>query len=205
MWKSYVLMEMAPLEMMPHTINLFLRQVHRGLWDGTYMTLNDEHVMQFGPRPDDESGANFFDGDSTLGNFHHMGLDRVSYQEYSPDYPHETYTIGMAGRPSGPDIYINRSNNTMAHGPGGQMNDGGEMHKEADPCFGRLVDGNRPFKEILELMDLVPIASVDRYPEAKIRIKSANILLQGEGGRWYILGRGQKWNEKDKVMPLPKK
>lgn len=196
-------MEMAPLEMMPHTINLFLRQVHRGLWDGTYVTMNARHVMQFGPRYDDDAASYPLDGDSTFDTFHRAGLDRVSYQEYNPDYPHELYTIGMAGRPSGPDIYINRLDNTIAHGPGGQMNDG-EMHNEADPCFGRLVNGNRPFTEILDTMDQVPITSVDRYPEARIRIKSANVLLRGDDDRWFLLESGRKWNENDRIMPLPK-
>jgi hypothetical protein len=191
------------LELMPHSINLFLRQVHHGLWDETQVTVNAKHVMQFGPRYDGNiDNVTVDDGRGSFHHFHRMGLDKVSYQEYNPDYPHEQYTIGMAGRPAGPDIYINKLNNTVMHGPGGQMNDG-EMHNEADPCFGRLVNGNRPFTDLLTTMDGVPLANVDQYPEAKIRIKSAMILLKEDDDHWVFLERGKKWNEKDKILPLP--
>ena len=44
------LFEMASLELMPHTVNQFLKQVHSGLWDGTSLAMNAEHVMLFGPQ-----------------------------------------------------------------------------------------------------------------------------------------------------------
>jgi hypothetical protein len=199
-WTSYLLMEMAPLDLMPHTVNLFLKQVHRQLWDGTYVTVNARHLMQIGPRYE-EYPANVTDLQRSYHNFHAEGLDKVSYQEYSAKYPHEQYTIGMAGRPSGPEFYINKMNNSDMHGPGGQMNDGG-MHNEADPCFGRLVKGSGSFVEILALIDRVPLNS-DQYPEAKVRIKSAAILLFEEGRGLVKLEPGKKWDEKDKIMPLP--
>ena len=31
--------------------------------------------------------------------FKDMRLDKLSYQEYHKDYPHEKYTIGFSGRP----------------------------------------------------------------------------------------------------------
>ncbi len=199
-WKSYLLMEMAPLDLMPHTVNLFLKQVHHQLWDGTYVTVNAPHVMQIGPRYEGVSANVGSDEQRSYQHFHAEGLDKVSYQEYSPKYPHEQYTIGMSGRPSGPDLYINKMNNTVIHGPGGQMNDG-DMHNEADPCFGRLVTARVPFLGLLEAIDLVPLNS--DYPEAKVRIKSAKILLQREGDGLVALEPGKKWDEKDKIVPLP--
>jgi len=201
-WKSYLLMEMAPLDLMPHTVNLFLKQVHGGLWDGTHVSTNARHVMQIGPMYDDNLATNVTKGVET--SYHHfrdVGLDKVSYQEYSPEFPHDQYTIGMAGRPSGPDFYVNKVNNTIMHGPGGQMNDG-DMHNEADPCFGKLVDGGRKFTEILAAIDLVPLHS-EQYRKTKVWIKSAKILIRKEDGKWRALGAGKKWNERDKIMPLP--
>ncbi len=192
-------METAPLDLMPHTVNLFLKQVHRQLWDGTHVTVNTQNVMEIAPSYEGDT-ANVTDTQRSYHHFHAEGLDKVSYQEYSPEYPHEQYTIGMSGRPSGPGFYINKMNNTAMHGPGGQMNEGG-MHNEADPCFGRLVNGGRPFVEILAAIDRVPLNS-DKYPETKVRIKSAKILIAGKG-RWTALKPGKKWDEGDKIMPLP--
>ena len=116
-WTSYLLMEMAPLDLMPHTVNLFLKQVHHQLWDGTYVSVNARHVMQISPRYEDEPANVVSDERRSYHHFHAEGLDKVSYQEYSPEYPHEQYTIGMSGRPSGPDFYINKMDNTVI--PGG--------------------------------------------------------------------------------------
>jgi hypothetical protein len=38
--------------------------------------------------------------------FRRAGLDGVVFQEYSPKFPHEKFTVGYAGRPGGPDFYI---------------------------------------------------------------------------------------------------
>jgi hypothetical protein len=76
------------------------------------------------------------------------------------------------------------------------------MHNEADPCFGRLLNGSRPFTELLAAIDLVPLNS-DQYPETMVRIKSAKILLQRDGDGLVALDPGKKWDEEDKIMPLP--
>ena len=67
------------------------------------------------------------------------GFHSVLFQEYSPKFPHEKYTLGFAGRPGGPDFYISTMDNTRLHGPGGQTNY--EDPTEADPCFAKVVDG----------------------------------------------------------------
>lgn len=62
------------------------------------------------------------------------------FQEYSPDYVHHPFTLGLAGRPAAADFYVNLVDNIRNHGPGGQ---GGT---ESDPCFAKLVEG----REIIE-------------------------------------------------------
>jgi len=57
-------------------------------------------------------------------NFTTGGIDKLSFREYSTQYPHTQWTVGLAGRPSGPDFYINKIDNTIRHGPGGQMHTG---------------------------------------------------------------------------------
>ena len=187
-------MEMAPLDLMPHTVNLFLRQVHHGLWDGTHVTMNERRVLRIGPRYDDD--ANIDDGHGTYRHFLEKGLDKVTYQEYSPEYPHEQFTVGMAGRPSGPDFYINKIDNTRMHGPGGgRMNDGEICNNEADPCFGRLVNGSRPYIDILSAIDRVPVNS-RQYPESKVLIRSAKVLILRKDGKWRSVAR-------DNIVPFP--
>lgn len=49
------------------------------------------------------------------------------------------FTLGFTGRPGGPDFYINKMNNTEAHGPGGQHQH--HLEEFADPCFAKVIDG----------------------------------------------------------------
>ena len=217
-WTSYLLFEMASLELMPHTVNQFLKQVHSGLWDGTSLAMNAEHVMLFGPQytstasataasDNGDDAANVVDGGGGGGgggkkryqDFYNMGIDKLSFQEYSAQYPHTQWTVGLAGRPSGPDFYINKIDNTIRHGPGGQMHTG-EMHNEADPCFAKLIDGTRPFTNIIDAIDMIPVDRYDKYP---ISIVDAFILIPKlDGSGWRAINKGGKWDENDKIMPL---
>jgi len=43
--------ELAPLELVPHAIHLFLEQVDHGLMEGTSFYLNGPHIVQAGPQP----------------------------------------------------------------------------------------------------------------------------------------------------------
>jgi len=47
--------------------------------------------------------------------------------------------VGFAGRPGGPDFYVSTVDNSRNHGPGGQS--GYADPTEADPCFGKVVEG----------------------------------------------------------------
>lgn len=77
-----IVVEMAPLDLVPHAIHLFLEQVSHRLWDGTYLYLNGPHVMQSGPQ-DFQNKAT-----SKLQKFVDAGLDKLAFPEYSPDFPH---------------------------------------------------------------------------------------------------------------------
>eukprot|EP00978_Attheya_sp_CCMP212_P025441 scaffold81805_cov50-Attheya_sp.AAC.1 len=126
-----VTLELAPLDLMPHTIHMFLEQVFRGLWDETSFIINGPHVAQVSPFTHDD--------EDVRDRFKDVNLHGLSFQEYSPEYPHVQYTLGITGRPGGPDFYINKNDNTEIHGPYGQ--EGKDMEEEADPCFGRVVSG----------------------------------------------------------------
>lgn len=134
-----IIFEMAPLSLMPHAVYHFLEMVRLQLLDGTSFHRNAGHVVQAGPTPPYANPKKTPHVSNIRGRFKRAGIGSVAFQEYSPEYPHVKYTIGFAGRPGGPDWYISTVDNTRNHGPGGQA--AYEVKSEADPCFGRVVEG----------------------------------------------------------------
>ena len=189
---------------MPHTVNLFLQQVHHQLWDGCRVVNNAKHIFQIGPSYHEDSEQYYPHYD----NFYKRGMDKVAFQEYSPEYPHVQWTVGLAGRPGGPDFYINKLDNTHTHGPGGQPNEE-DLHNEADPCFGKLVNDSH---KVLEEIDLIPLdpdrGNEMKYPvvviSAKVLATSSSTGGGGKDGGWKEVKAGEKSDrEGDKIMPLP--
>ena len=131
-----IVLELAPLELMPHAVWWFLEQVTHGLYDGCSFHRNAGHVVQAGPAPNHLSDMTYAD---LNGRFRESGMSNILFQEYSPEFPHVKYTMGYAGRPGGPDIYISTHDNSQIHGPGGQTSY--EDPAEADPCFAKVVEG----------------------------------------------------------------
>jgi len=127
-------MKMAPFELMPHTTTWFLNLAESGYWDGCGFIRNAMHILQ----------ANCNPKESTEGKTQ----ERISiaFQEYNDKYQHKPYTFGIAGRPGGPDWYINLIDNSGTHGPGGQPKD-----PQADPCFAELVSGKEIIKRLHKL------------------------------------------------------
>jgi cyclophilin family peptidyl-prolyl cis-trans isomerase len=152
-----VIIELAPINLMPHAVHIFLSQISEGYWTrGTSaIVMNPGHVLQACPHPCLETKAlgGSYPGDPYV-DMRHAGLDSVSFQEYHPEYPHEKYTIGFAGRPhSGPEFYINLMNNTLDHGPKQaktveEVVD--ETALEPDPCFGKIISGFEVIDKISE-------------------------------------------------------
>eukprot|EP00579_Thalassiosira_antarctica_P000174 CAMPEP_0201866438 /NCGR_PEP_ID=MMETSP0902-20130614/1032_1 /ASSEMBLY_ACC=CAM_ASM_000551 /TAXON_ID=420261 /ORGANISM="Thalassiosira antarctica, Strain CCMP982" /LENGTH=544 /DNA_ID=CAMNT_0048391417 /DNA_START=110 /DNA_END=1744 /DNA_ORIENTATION=- len=173
-----LIFQLAPLSLMPHSIHLFLSQIAEGYWShGTpAIVLNAQHVLQACPHPCldnvDLGGTN---KGYPYNDMKRAGLDVVSFQEYSPRFPHEKYTIGFAGRPhSGPEFYINLMDNTLDHGTlderkkrmgptkyaawakevfgGAEEVAKSEKGMEPYPCFGKLVKGFDTVDDIAEGM-----------------------------------------------------
>lgn len=182
--------DLAPVDLVPHAIHLFLEQVEHGLMDGTEFYLNGPHIVQAGPQPtwsidgsddafdqyssehsnkdklstnavgtldkydkivshqhddaydddDDDEYEHYYDDkdfvteDKRTKAFADLGLDHLAYPDYSEKYPHQAWTVGFTGRPGGPDWYINKVDNTEAHGPGGQQQH--VLPEQGDACFG---------------------------------------------------------------------
>lgn len=127
---------------MPHSVHIFLETVSHGLWDNTVFWHHDnvDHVIS-------TATVMYSTGMPNHHHFDALGLHGVSFAEYSPSFPHTKYTVGFANR--GPVFYINTMNNTDLHGPGGQGHH--DFPDEADPCFGRIIDGLDVVDEMYEL------------------------------------------------------
>jgi cyclophilin family peptidyl-prolyl cis-trans isomerase len=113
--------EMAPLDLMPHSVYMFLEMVDAGLFDGCSFILNAMHVIKAAPLPYDGSSAS-----QKVKAFTKLGLETVAFREYSSDYPHEQYTVGFAADGS-PSFFINTEDNSSEH--------------VGDPCFAKVVSG----------------------------------------------------------------
>jgi cyclophilin family peptidyl-prolyl cis-trans isomerase len=113
--------EMAPIDVMPHSVHTFLEMVSIGLLDGCSFILSALQVVKAAPLS--------YDGTSSADKakaFSEHGLESVSFKEYSDTYPHKKYTVGFAADGS-PSFYINTADNSEIH--------------VGDPCFGKIVSG----------------------------------------------------------------
>jgi len=113
--------EMAPIDLMPHSVYTFLEMASAGLLDGCSFILNALHVLKAAPLPYDGSPPSV-----KAQEFLDKGLESVAFREYSPDYPHKQYTVGFAADGS-PSFYINTEDNSEIHA--------------GDPCFAKVVSG----------------------------------------------------------------
>ena len=200
-----IVIELAPIEEMPHVVYWFLEQVSRKLYDGCSFHRNAGHVIQAGP------ATNFLtppDSPPLRQRFQHSGFTSILFQEYSPKLPHEKYTLGYAGRPGGPDFYISTRNNTIAHGPGGQSSY--EDPTEADPCFARVIEGI----DVVDRMQLGPVKPgnykgyQDNVAITSMRIvsKEVNEVNVGHETDGQVRQAGQDGdgvNQKENVEKIP--
>jgi len=125
-----LILEMAPLDLMPHSVYTFLEMVHARLFDGCSFILNAMNTIKAAPLPYNGGSAS-----QTVRAFTKVGLDSVSFSEYSEDYPHEQYTVGFAADGS-PSFYINTDDNTEQH--------------VGEPCFARIVSGFETVERLME-------------------------------------------------------
>lgn len=105
-----MLMETAPFQTLPVVVYYFLNQVQEKLWDHRAFFRAESHVIQASDMCGDCA-----DRESRIK--HQKG---IPFQEYSDEFPHHKFVLGIAGRPGGPDIYVNMMDNEKLHGPGGQ-------------------------------------------------------------------------------------
>lgn len=119
-----IVLEMAPLDLMPHSVYTFLEMVSEGLIEGCSFVTNNEHTLKTAPMPHDTSSPKVTKLKTM--QFYDANLESVAFQEYSPEFPHKKYTVGFAGNGS-PSFYINTEDNSAIH--------------QDEPCFAKVVSG----------------------------------------------------------------
>ncbi len=147
-----IVMEMAPLDLMPHSVYTFLEMVSEGLIEGCSFVTNNEHTLKTAPMPHDNSMTT---KRKTM-QFYEKDLESVAFVEYSPEFPHEKYTLGFAGVGS-PSFYINTEDNSALH--------------QDEPCFAKIVSG---FETVQRLDELPRNDSL--MLEQRVGIKAVHIL-----------------------------
>jgi urease gamma subunit len=143
--------EMADIELMPHSVWTFLEMASLGLLDGCSFIMNALHVLKAAPLPYDGSPAH----EKALA-FREHGLESVAFREYSSKFPHTRYTVGFAADGS-PSFYINTEDNTQIH--------------VGDPCFARVISGF----DAIRRLELMPTRNGIWF-ENRIGIRRATIL-----------------------------
>jgi len=143
--------EMAPIDLMPHSVYTFLEMASAGLLDGCSFILNAMHVLKAAPLPYDGTPPSV-----KAKEFLDKGLESVAFREYSPEYPHTKYTVGFAADGS-PSFYINTEDNSEIHA--------------GDPCVARVVSGF----ETIHRLEQSPTRN-GLWLDRRVGIKSARVL-----------------------------
>ena len=158
---STFIMETAPLDVMPVSIELFLRLVEEGFYDGmTLLHKNGEGSTLLHSVPMNSVTGQFIK--KPLINKTVLTEEKyereLSFAERSDDYPVLKYSVLFSDK--GPHFYINMG---YGHRSSGQNS---AMARES--CFARVVEG----KEILDAMMNQHAAKLDMFGIENIRIET---------------------------------
>jgi cyclophilin family peptidyl-prolyl cis-trans isomerase len=141
-----LLLKLAPLDMMPHTIQIFMNLIQEKMYVGGTFVLARDHILVAGPMDtvDPENNRRL---EEQMVQEGYMPEGALLFQQYTPDFPHRQYTVGFTSS-GGPLFYINIEDNTEAHGP---RHIEGEGDVEGDPVFATIVEGFDVIQKILDM------------------------------------------------------
>eukprot|EP00934_Nitzschia_sp_Nitz4_P006301 Nitzschia sp. Nitz4//scaffold138_size62050//27983//29107//NITZ4_006388-RA/size62050-processed-gene-0.46-mRNA-1//1//CDS//3329535767//6291//frame0 len=139
--KGKFLLELAPVDLVPHAIETFLDMVSNKIWDNTVFCSHytRTHVVMGFPA----TYGTFESRQNQLDQV--LGREGLGFHDYSDEFPHEELTIGFAGLSS--NIFINMISNVERHGPGAQ--DHHALDTDADPVFGKITWGKNIVRQML--------------------------------------------------------
>lgn len=160
-----ILVELAPLHFMPHTIKVFLDMVKKKAYHGGTFIISRKHILVGGPIDvhDKENNQQLEDRMLDEGYFPNGSL---LFGEYTPEYPHAPFTIGF-NQIGGPIFYINTQDNDQLHGDMGDQ----QKKKEGDPCFAKVIEGFDVIERISNIS-----TNADDSLESPVYITGAQVL-----------------------------
>lgn len=158
--------ELAPLDIMPHSVHTFLGQIDEGTWDGAaFDVANAGHVLMAAAR-DQAPPATMPSLTITT-----TSMKTTLFPEYNAQYPHDKYTIAFPS--SQPGFYINLQPNTIHHSPRIES----EKYVEGESCFGRIVDErSRNVVDRMNVLNYTVGDSREDSLEEGVAIRSARIV-----------------------------
>jgi cyclophilin family peptidyl-prolyl cis-trans isomerase len=110
---SKFVIALALVSEMPHAIHHFLQMVELKLWDGMMLVhgINKDSVTATNVSP----GHREFELQRFLdANLTHMAFTEFSSETNPPPNQHK-YSVAFAGRPGGPEFYVNMEENSQLH------------------------------------------------------------------------------------------
>lgn len=104
--------EVAPIDVMPHSVHIFLELIQSEFYVGKTFNLSFRHIVGLSTHTDDE-----------------LKLKGTAFREYNETFPHKMWTVGLMGKApvSGPSFYISMVDNTR--------------NNHGDPCIGGIIHG----------------------------------------------------------------
>lgn len=130
--------EMAPIELMPRSVNYFMNMAKAEAWDNFLFKHNSNNTLI--AEINDSKGYDKRD----LFTDH---IQSLSFPEYIEDYPHHKYTLGFDG--SGSGFYINTEDNRKV------MKADYDSGAKPGKCFGKVIQG----QDVIDWMKSHPIGT----------------------------------------------
>mmetsp|Transcript_13364 Transcript_13364/g.20302 ORF Transcript_13364/g.20302 Transcript_13364/m.20302 type:complete len:434 (-) Transcript_13364:409-1710(-) len=106
------IVEIAPINVMPHSVHVFLELIQSEFYVGKTFNLSFRHIVGLSTHADDE-----------------LKLKGTTFREYNENFPHKMWTVGLMGKGpvSGPSFYVSVVDNTK--------------NNHGDPCIGGIIHG----------------------------------------------------------------
>ncbi|GAX29543.1 hypothetical protein FisN_36Hh037 [Fistulifera solaris] len=163
--RSFVV-ELYPVDKLPHTVYFFLDLVTSHTWDDTVFLHHMNHVMATAP-------IDYYTQKVKHSHFYSLGWATLGFPEQAKEYKHNKYTLGFSGQ--GPTFYINTIDNSYVHGPGSQRHH--LLPEDADPCFGKVIEG-------FDVVDAIVDLGRKRHLETEHVVAGTEQIVETEVESW---------------------
>jgi hypothetical protein len=141
-----ILIELAPLDLIPHTVHMFLKMISKKLLFKATFVLARSHIIVLGPEDSFDADNNAILEERMVSEGYKPN-GALLFGEYTPEYPHTQHTVAF-NRRRGPTFFINLKDNSGLHRPY-NTDDGSYM--EGETCFAKIVEGLDVLQRIVSL------------------------------------------------------